>query len=171
MKSRYLWICCLFMACDPIDSVNQEVVEGYVPIYGERTRQDITWQDPASVKNPGKIYLYNQYLLINEIQKGIHVYDNSDQTQPQPLGFIEIIGNTDMIIRNEVLYVDHLGSLVALRTEDFTTLQELGRLPINNWLAGLPPPAGFHFECIDASLGMVIGWKKQTLTNPDCYAF
>ena len=170
MKNCYLLLLLLLSACYPIASRQDEMVEGYVPVYGDHSRTQITLLTPQQVQNPGKIYLYNHYLLINELKRGIHIYDNTDPAKPQTVGFIEMIGNTDMAIKNNVLYADHLGSLVALKIEDFTTLQELGRLPINNWLAGLPPPSGSYFECIDANRRLVIGWKKQSLNNPDCYA-
>lgn len=171
MKSHYYCFLLCLSACFPVEPVENENAEGYVPLYGEPSRAEIKMLAPITVQNPGKIYLYQNYLLINELNRGIHVYDNGNVREPKALGFIEIIGNTDMTIKDNILYADHMGSLVALKTDDFVTLQELGRLPINNWLAGLPPPSGFHFECIDTYKGIVIGWKKQTLTNPDCYAF
>jgi hypothetical protein len=125
---------------------------------------------PRAVKLPGKIYTYGSYLLINEINKGIHVYDNSDQTNPEPLGFIEIIGNTDMAIRNNILYANHMGSLLALNVTDFNTLQKVGEVTISRWLLGVPPPRGRYFECVEPAKGIVVGWKSETLKNPACYA-
>lgn len=146
-------------------------VEGYVPVYGSQENSTIRLLHSQVIKNPGKIYLYEKYLLINEINKGIHIYNNADPAKPIPVGFAELIGNTDMAIRNGILYADHMGSLVALNTNDFNALVELGRLPISNWLLGLPPPSKYYFQCVDVSQGLVIDWKKQTLKNPDCYAF
>lgn len=169
MKNWHL-LFLLLSACYPTEYRQNEIVEGYIPVYGEQSRSEIKLLASQEVQNPGKIYLYKHYLLINELKRGIHIYDNTDPAKPKTVGFIEMIGNTDMAIKDNVLYADHLGSLVALKVEDFTTLQELGRLPINNWLAGLPPPSGSYFECIDVSRGLVVGWKKQSLKNPDCYA-
>ncbi|MBX2965758.1 MAG: hypothetical protein KF845_06405 [Cyclobacteriaceae bacterium] len=145
-------------------------VEGYVPVYGTTENTVIRLLTPQVVKNPGKIYLYENYLLINEVNRGIHIYNNEDPAIPLPVGFAELTGNTDMAIRNGILYADHMGSLVALTTNDFTELAEVGRLPISKWLLGVPPPSQSYFECIDSSKGVVIGWKKQTLKDPDCYA-
>lgn len=171
MKHSYLLLL-LLSACYPVgtETIQDMDVEGYTPVYGDHSRSKIKWMDAQQVENPGKIYIYGHYLLINEVKRGIHIYENADPANPQAIGFIEMIGNTDMAIKDNVLYADHLGSLVALKVEDFATLQELGRLPINNWLTGLPAPSGFHFECIDPSKGLVVAWKKQTLHNPDCYA-
>lgn len=145
-------------------------IEGYRPVYGTPDRSEITFLQPQSIENPGKIYRYGKYLLVNEQKKGIHLFDNTDPQAPLNIGFIQMLGNTDMAIKDGVLYADHLGSLVALTTDDFTTVQEKGRLPLRNWNLGMPPPAGFHFECVDPAKGLVVSWKKVELKNPQCYA-
>lgn len=172
-KIHYPWICLIFTALSCCQSSDEQdlIVEGYVPIYATTLSQgEIELTEAQSVKNPGKIYIYDHYLLINEVNKGIHVYDNSTPELPVPLGFIALPGNREMAIRNNVLYADAMGELLAISITDFSTLIELGRLPIANWLLGIPAPAQSYFECIDASKGFVIEWKKQELKNPDCYA-
>lgn len=148
---------------------NKNVI-GYKPIYGAKEQSHISLRGAQSIRNPGKIYIYGKYLLINERQKGIHVVDNSNPEQPQVIGFIEMLGNSDMAIKDEVLYADHLGNLVALQTSGFSEVKEIGKLPLRNWLIGIPPPAGNHFECVDQDKGFVIGWQKEMLKNPECYA-
>ncbi len=162
-----LFLCSCIPENEPRENIT---IAGYIPIYGTQASSAIRLLDPQTLKNPGKIYLYGKYLLINEVNKGIHIYDNEDPTQPLPVGFAELIGNTNMAIRNDILYADYMGSLVALKTNDFANLVEQGRLHISNWMLGVPPPSGNHFECVDASKGLVVGWKKQVLKNPDCYA-
>jgi hypothetical protein len=171
---KFYLLSCLILAgsCVPFIEPRQDrTVEGYAPIYGTHESGSIHMLPPQAVKNPGKIYTYDKYLLINEIHRGIHIYNNEDPSTPQPIGFAELTGNTDMAIRNGILYADHMGSLVALNTNDFSELVELGRLPISNWLLGVPPPSQSYFECVDQAQGIVVGWKKKTLKNPDCYAF
>ncbi|HCZ35951.1 MAG TPA: hypothetical protein DHV26_08500 [Cytophagales bacterium] len=145
-------------------------VEGFVPIYGDAVTSEIKFTTSRTVKAPGKIYTYGTYLLINEVNQGIHIYENSDPTNPTPLGFIEIVGNTDMAIRNNILYANHLGKLVALNVANLSAPQKVGEVNITNWLLGVPPPAQQYFQCVDPTNGIVIGWKKETLRNPECYA-
>ncbi len=64
--------------------------------------------------NPGKIYAYKNYLLINEVNEGIHVYDNADITHPVNVSFIEIPGNRDMAIKSDILYADNVLDLLAI---------------------------------------------------------
>ena len=145
--------------------------EAYVPVYGEATASEIAMTSPQSINDPGKIYVYGNYLLVNEKNKGIHIFDNADPAAPVSVGFLQVLGNHDMAIKDGVLYADHLGNLVALTTNDFTNIQEKGRLPLRNWELGVPPPSGFRFECVDPDKGLVIGWKKTQLKNPSCYAY
>jgi hypothetical protein len=152
--------------------VNDTVQIGYRPVYGSYAESEISFiPTPSIIENPGKIYVYGKYLLVNEQKKGIHVFDNSAPDNPVNMGFIKILGNTDMAVKDGLLYADHLGNLVSLSIDDFNAIEEKGRLPLKNWNMGLPPPAGSKFECVDSQKGIVIGWiKTQEQKNLQCYA-
>jgi hypothetical protein len=165
------WSVAVLSACDPPeDAWRNQNQAGYRPVYGAPQFSEIKLLAPQPVNKPGKIYVYGSYLLVNELKKGIHVFNNENPAQPQPLGFLQILGNTDMAVRNDILYADHLGNLVALQVSGFNQVQTLGTLPLKNWNLGVPPPAGFHFECVDPSKGLVVDWKKTENKNLDCYA-
>lgn len=151
-------------------ATGQSIRVGYRPVYGPQEYTTVTWTTPQVITKPGKIYVYGKYLLINEVKEGIHVYDNSNPQAPSVVGFVRILGNTDMAIKDGVLYADHMGNLVALTIADFTSIQEKGRLELANWNLGVPPPAGARFECVDSSKGVVISWKKTEPENLKCYA-
>ena len=156
---------------EPADQFYQGAQIGYRPVYGPAESSEILLVSPQAVDNPGKIYVYGTYLLVNERKKGIHVFDNADPSSPVSIGFIQLLGNTDMAIKDDILYADHLGNLVALTTNDFETIHEEGRLPLRNWNLGIPPPAGFHFECVNPDNGLVVSWKSTTeVKNLKCYA-
>src|SRR5690349_3718654 len=66
-----------------------EDVMGYAPVYqAESVSTPVTLTSPRSILNPGKIYIYGEYLLVNEINEGIHVFDNSDAAAPEAIGFL-----------------------------------------------------------------------------------
>ena len=67
-----------------------------------------------ALENPGKIYFYNNYLLINELREGIHLIDNSDPKNPSRIAFIEIPGNVDMSIRGTKLIADSYVDLLVI---------------------------------------------------------
>jgi len=172
MKKSWFILLIIFTSClPPLMEEKKEPVSGYIPIYGSVLAKQIKLLDNQVIQKPGKIYTYGSYLLINEINRGIHVYNNADPSNPRPKGFIEIVGNTDMAIKDDVLYVNHMGNLVSLKVADFETLEKTGELKISNWFLGVPPPSQSYFECIVPENGLVIGWKQETLQNPACYAF
>jgi hypothetical protein len=108
---------CLEDKCDATRTYVQ-----FNPVYmmPEQFRVDIQVTSDQELENPGKIYVYKNYLLINEVRKGIHVFDNSNPENPVALSFIEIPGNVDMAIYNDHLYAD---SYVDLLTIDVGDLQ------------------------------------------------
>lgn len=90
------------------------------PIYKtvEAIRNEFSIGVPRDLKNPGKIYVYGQYLLINEINEGIHIIDNSNPANPVPLSFVLISGNKDMAVKENVMYADNAIDLLAIDISD-----------------------------------------------------
>lgn len=78
--------------------------------------------------NPGKIYLYGDYLFINEPQKGIHLIDNANPSNPKPLQFINIPGNVDLAINDGILYADSYVDLLAFDISQPETIRMIKRL-------------------------------------------
>lgn len=64
------------------------------------------------ISTMGKMCFYNGYLYISEPESGIHIIDNRDPANPQNIGFIELMGNADLAIRNNKLYADSYIDLV-----------------------------------------------------------
>ena len=69
-------------------------------------------QAPEAITKHGKICFYEGYLYISETEKGIHIIDNRNPSSPKNIGFIEVIGNADLSIRNNLLYADSYVDLV-----------------------------------------------------------
>lgn len=144
-------------------------VEGYRPLYVSPDQTNITFTSPRNLRNPGKIYSIAQYLLINEKYEGIHVFDNSNPAAPVALGFLSMVGNTEIAIRNNILYADHLTDLVALDIADWNNIREISRLKKEFLAQQIPPRNGRYFECINESKGIVVGWELATLKDPKCF--
>lgn len=60
------------------------------------------------------MYVKGSYLYVNEIKEGIHIIDNSNPSAPKFVSFINIPGNGDIAVRNDILYADSFSDLVAL---------------------------------------------------------
>lgn len=69
---------------------------------------------PQSIIKSGKIYVKDQFLFINEVNKGFHVFNYSNPQNPEPVGFIQILGATDLAVRNNTIYINQAVDLVTL---------------------------------------------------------
>jgi len=75
--------------------------------------------NPAEhIDSTGKIYIKDQYIYLNEPNKGIFVIDNSNPYKPKQIAFLNIPGNLDMAIKGNILYADLFNNLVALDISD-----------------------------------------------------
>ncbi len=92
----------------------------YDPVYvnADEFRSGIASEVPRTIENPGKIYVYQNYLFINELNEGVHILDNEDPSHPQAIGFLAIPGNVDIAVRGRYLYADSYIDLVTFDLSD-----------------------------------------------------
>lgn len=163
-------------------SCKDKVVETYTytvnnPIYmsHDEFANKVLNSEPRSLSNPGKIHIKGDMLFIVEQYEGIHVIDNTNPSSPQTLSFIEIPGVVDVASRGYTLYVDSYTDLVALDISDRNAIKEIGReagvfTQNNNFFNSLPPTNNqYPIGPIDPALGVVIGWKVETITEEYLY--
>ncbi|OIN59553.1 hypothetical protein [Arsenicibacter rosenii] len=143
---------------------------GYRPVYAsyEEVRQ-IQTLTPQPLKAPGKIYIKDKFLFINEIDKGIHVVDNSDPAKPVRISFIAIRGNRDIAVKDSILYADNAVDLVALNIANPRNVRVVKRVENSFPYPAYPPQTNVTFECADPAKGVVIGWEQAELVNPKCF--
>lgn len=115
------------------------------PIYKlpAEVRVGISAQAPRALHKPGKIYLFGQYLFINELNEGIHVVDNSDPAAPKNLAFWSIPGNVDIAIRGQYLYADQYVDLLTIDIADMQNPQVVCRSQDAFHLNGFVPGQGY----------------------------
>ena len=105
----------LLTSCDDKVEITQKytVME---PVYltPEELRSSFDILPPIEVTNTGKIYLYQNYILLNEPGKGIHVINNENKETPEIISFINIPGNYEMAVRGDRLFADSYVDLVVL---------------------------------------------------------
>ena len=133
MKNFPILICIMtllaFQSCVK-DKCEKEITYiKHTPIYktAEEIRGDVTYDAPQALKNPGKIYFYNNYIFINEQREGIHIIDNQNPEAPSNIGFISIPGNVDMAIRNNILFADNYIDLLSIDIGDFNNIHLVKR--------------------------------------------
>ena len=99
-----------------------------VTISLQEIRRDLKTEAPRDLVHPGKIYVKDNYLFINEIKEGLHIIDNSDPAKPRSIAFLKIPGNGDMAVRGNILYADSYSDLVALDISDPKNPKEVSRV-------------------------------------------
>ncbi|MES2731778.1 MAG: hypothetical protein V4714_08520 [Bacteroidota bacterium] len=104
--------------------------KSYEPVYmlRDELRNAVATQAAKTLVNPGKIYAKGDYIFVNEIDKGIHIIDNSHPTAPQLISFINIPGNKDIAVHNNTLYADSYIDLLALDISNPQNISVLKRL-------------------------------------------
>ncbi|GAA4431109.1 hypothetical protein GCM10023188_18340 [Pontibacter saemangeumensis] len=100
------------------------------PVYMLRAdlREAVQVTQPRVLENPGKIYALGHYLFVNEVNEGVHVIDNQDPASPRLLSFIQIPGNIDMAVKDNILYADSYIDLVALDITNPLDVKEVKRV-------------------------------------------
>lgn len=174
---RQPWIVVLLLALTLV-SCQDKILERYKissPVYlsYEELRKSVASEDPAPLKNPGKIYFKDKFIFINEYFKGVHVYDNSDPKNPVSKGFINIPGNVDIAIKEQTLYADSYIDLVALDISDINNIKETSRL-LNVFPYAVPAKdLDAAHEGVDQTKGVVIDWEvkevEKEIQNPNNY--
>lgn len=113
-------------------SSNDPVTYGdYTPVYMQRNEMEksVKIETAQPLQSTGKIFIYGQYILVNEKYKGIHVVDNSNPASPQNIAFLHIDGCIDMAMKNDILYADNAVDLIAIKTtSNFASVQVTERI-------------------------------------------
>lgn len=149
-------------------SSSDTIVYGeYTPVYMDRSEMENAVKIEAAqpLHSTGKIYLYGQYILVNEKYKGIHVIYNSNPAAPQNVAFLHIDGCIDMAMKNNVLYADNAIDLIALKTTDnFASVQVTQR--IKGIFPETESPDGYwslnNIDQFRPQNGILVAWKKKS---------
>ena len=113
------------------DSIETKTYHMFIPSMISVTdlRSQVNFsQVPEPLSIPGKIYIYGNYLFISEVNRGIHVVDNSNPTFPRFISFINIPGNADMAISDNILYADSYVDLLAFNISKPGNIQHVKRV-------------------------------------------
>ena len=90
-------------------------------------RAGIKTMPAQELENPGKIYIKDNYLFINEVKKGIHVIDNTNPAAPKIISFIQVLGNVDIAVKDNILFADSYTDFVALDITNPKDVKEVSR--------------------------------------------
>jgi hypothetical protein len=166
-----LLLCLVVLSGCRKDKCEQTVTyKKYEPVYMsyEDMRKAVKTEGPAALKKPGKIYIKGNYIFVNEVDKGIHVIDNTNPSSPQNISFISIPGNLDLAAAGNTLYADSYIDLLALDISNPLNVTVTQR--VENALPDRVYTNGYY---ADPTLGVVTEWKESMVTEKisgDCNA-
>ncbi|MFP4845765.1 hypothetical protein [Winogradskyella sp. PE311] len=135
----------------------------YEPVIMQRSNFETTTTldtNSRPIENTGKIYVKDDYIFINEVNKGFYIINNTNPSNPINVGFINVLGASDLSIKGDVFYVNNATDLLA-----FTIDQSIGALNITKRLENVFPqiwsPEGEIYYAIEEN-EIIIDWQ---LTN------
>jgi hypothetical protein len=160
-----LFICFLFQGC-----LKDKLTKTYtilVPVYKEKNEvfANIKSNAPAGIQQPGKIFVYGNYIFLNEIDKGVHIIDNSNPASPVVKAFINIPGNLDIAVKGNTLYADLYADLVVV---DITNPLQAGY--VRN-ISNVFPERKYANGFVPDSNMIIVDWIKKDTTvdiNDEC---
>lgn len=129
----------------------------YSPVYASKSEVLASINSAATViTHAGKMYLKDNFIFLNEVNKGIHVIDNSDPSHPAQIAFLKIPGNLDIAIKGNTLYADMYGDLLALDITDIHHAKITST--INNFFQGRTYVNGSPSMVDDK---VAVDWKEK----------
>ncbi|CAN5304069.1 hypothetical protein BH23BAC1_BH23BAC1_22610 [soil metagenome] len=163
LPQKYLLLPLLLMtlllnSCtDNIETIVTYTIQEPVYMLRADLKQALKVSSPQGIQAPGKIYVKDHYLFINEVDKGIHVINNNDPANPQFISFIEIPGNIDLAVKNNILYADSYIDLVAL---DISNPQDV---KLVKRVENIFPTYGMIVD--DTAKVFLAGFEEKTITE------
>ncbi len=167
----------LFIILAGLNSCMDEYTEVFTansPVYlsYEDLRSSVKISEARELKNPGKIYFKDDYIFINEELKGVHIINNQNPSNPQNIGFIEIPGNVDIAIKDDILYADSYVDLVAIDISDKNAPKEVSRVKDIFPYTTPPYDENYRVARVDEEKGVVINWEiKKVRQEMDYYYY
>jgi len=137
------------------DEVTYE--SAYEPITQTREvfENNIEVEAARPIGEDGKIYVKDQYILINENQEGFHLYNNLNPESPEAIAYLKVQGATDLAIRGNTIFVHHLVDLVSI-TYNFRDNTILNMNRSRNVFPKLSSPDGFRADFFNVEENQII---------------
>jgi hypothetical protein len=130
------------------------------PVYKskEQVQANIKSNSPKPIQSPGKIFIYGQYIFLNEVDKGVHIIDNSNPGNPIAKAFIDIPGNLDIAVKGNTLYADMYDRLVTVDIKDPLNVKFIKDIPY------IFPERSYGNGFIPDNNRVIVGWIRKDTT-------
>lgn len=145
----------------PMDDDFVQAESRYEPVVMDRSEfeKSVVLGNTLSIGTSGKIYTKDNLLFINEINKGFHIFDNSDPSDPKAIRFLAAPGSTDLAIRNDMVYINQARDLIAVEYNVAQNSISLTKRIPDTFPEMLSPDGFFAFDLPEN--GVVVDWKLK----------
>lgn len=163
-----LTACCFDCDGNHLDNRSEVECEKYKFLTFDALKESVDIVEASEIIKSGKIYMYGTMLLVNEVNRGIHIIDNTDKNNPINKAFIKLWGNLDIAVKDGYLYADSFTNLFVFNIKDIDNIvkvtkkenvfpknlyQVIDRDDYNFWYS---PKCGF-----DSDTGMIVEVRDE----------
>lgn len=168
MKLKFIFLTLIFISivsCDK-DDTDYEFVTVATPELMSKSvfRNSVEVVVPKNIEEAGKIYTYSNYIFISDVNKGIHIIDNTNPKLPKPIKYIVIPGNEDISVRDNFLYADSATDLLVFDISDINEVHLVERLEdvftIYNYQIPVEAQA-VDYSNFDYENHIIVGWTTK----------
>jgi predicted small secreted protein len=187
----------LFTSCNTIDEFGADSKDSTGNYVAYKAKKIISFSEVNNIgfdtiqpiKNIGQVIATEKYLLIGELKKGIHIFDNRNPSKPVNSFFINIPANTDFILKDNFIIADNGTDLISinakiieevidksrrvidLKRQNTSSIFEVFRVRSKQFrFPQFPIERNIFYDCRDTTKGFVIEWEKTNLKDlPNCY--
>ncbi len=132
MKTNYLFLffaLTIFYSCDNDDTDYEFVNVATAEVMSKSEfRKSVDIVAPQTIQVPGKIYAYNDFIFVNDVNKGVHIINNTNPENPKAIAYIKIPGNEDISVKDNYLYADSATDLLVFDISNIDTISLVERL-------------------------------------------
>lgn len=148
----------LFSQMSCVQSCEQELPEtNYQAVVLEREAFESSVQliPQQAMTKSGKIYIKENLMIVNDVNKGFHIYNYSDPENPIKIAFLKVPGATDVAIRNSNLYINQAVDLITL-SYDLTSNSVTFLNRVRNAFPQKMTPDGFTINVAENQI--IVDW-------------
>lgn len=159
VTSLLLFQSCLWDGND--DDFGGEPLNSYNPVIMQRIAFEaatVFESTPRIIENSGKIYVKGDYIFINEVNQGFHLINNSDPTNPLNIGFVKVLGSSDLSIKDDVFYANNATDLIAFKIDNATETLTITKRLENVFPQLWSPEGPLYYEVGENEV--IVDWEQ-----------
>ncbi len=112
---------------------------------------------PRIIENSGKIYVKGDYIFVNEVNKGYHIINNTNPSSPENIAFIQILGSSDLSIKENVVYANNATDLITFIIDESSETLTITKR-IKNIFPQIWSPEGMSYYNLEED-DIIVNWE------------